>query len=122
MAATTEQLEAIKRLDENWDGYGAAAPAPGAVDVASALAGLIDAALRKSFSGARTLHASPTRIGGILLEWEDHATEHEIEITPDGSLGFLHRNKATGEIATRKISPFLIHLDFLRELQQVIAA
>ena len=30
--------------------------------------------------------------------------EHEMELGPDGSIGFLHRNKDTGKIVTRKFS------------------
>lgn len=122
MAAVGEQLSAIKLLSENWDGYGAAAPQSDVLDLASAIGGLLDAALRRSTDGARPLQASPTRLGGILIEWEDGLSEHEIEINPDGSLSFLHRNKTTGQIATRKTSPFPIQIDFLRELQQLIAA
>ena len=43
-----------------------------------------------------SLHVSPTRTGGVRVEWEDAAAEHEVEISPDQSFSFLHVNKATG--------------------------
>ena len=122
MATALEQLESMKCLQENWDGYDAAVPQPDIVDLAKGIAGLIDATLRKSTTGPQSLQVTPTRIGGILIEWEDTAAEHEIDVGPDASLGFLHRDKATGDIVTRMISPFPRQLDFLQELQQLLAA
>lgn len=87
--------------------------------LARGIAGLLDIGHRSS---ASALQVSPTRIGGVLIEWENPAMEHEIEISPDASIGFLHRDKTTGQIQTRKISPFPLQLDFLQELQQLLAA
>ena len=103
MATATEQLDCLKNLPENWDGYGAAVPEPDVVDLAKGIAALIDAALRKSTAGSQTLHVTPTRVGGILIDWEDAANEHEIDIGPDASLGFLHRDKTTGETVTQRL-------------------
>lgn len=122
MATPNEQLLGMRRLQENWDGYGAAAPQAHVVDLAEEFAGLIEAMLRKSMPGSSLLHLSPTRTGGVLIEWEDLSMEHEVELCPDGSMSFLHSDKATGQIATRKISPGPIHVDFLKELHQLVAA
>src|SRR5438477_8552709 len=105
MATPGEQLQAMRHLRENWDGYGAAVPRAHVIDLAQELAGLIEAMLRKSASETGVLHVTPTRIGGVLIEWEDRAQQHEIEINPDGSVGFLHLHKTTGQIETRKFSP-----------------
>ena len=102
MVLASQQFEALKHLTENWDGYGAAPPDHDIVDLATALARLMETALRKTQEGAPALHVSPTRIGGVLLEWEDNAAEHEIEIHPDRSFGFLDRNKSTGQILARR--------------------
>lgn len=104
MANPIEQLQAMRGLAENWDGYGAAAPAATAVDLAQEFVGLIETMWKKSASNSCVLHASPTRNGGILIEWEDRGMQHEVEISPDRSIGFLHLDKATGEIVTRKFS------------------
>ena len=101
MATAIEQLEAMRRLGENWDGYGGAAPRLDVIDLAQAFVGLIEAATRKGRTpDGRLLHISPTRIGGALIEWEDELTEHEIECNPDGSVSFLHLNKNSQQIET----------------------
>jgi hypothetical protein len=122
MATAEAQFEALRGLHENWDGYGAAVPGAEIISLAQAIARLIEIGLRRPLSDSPVLHVSPTRIGGVLIEWENQTMEHEIEINPDASFGFLHRNKATGQIDTRKISPFPLQLDFLQELQQLLAA
>ena len=71
------------------------------------------------------LHVSPTRIGGVLIEWEDGQREHEVEFCPDGSIGFLHLDKKTQQIETRKFSPgapAVVSPGLLAELQHLLAA
>ena len=123
MAQAIEQLEAMRSVKENWDGYQAAAPCPIAIDLARDFVRLIEAVLRGD--RALTLHVGPTPPGGILIDWEDDDTEHEIEIDPDGSIEFLHMNKRTKEIRTRKFSPgqrMVVHPGILQELQHLLAA
>ena len=125
MATPSEQLESMRRLGENWDGYGAAAPRAGIVDLAQEFIRLIEALLRKSSTGAGTLQVSPTRIGGILVDWEDRVMQHEVELNPDLSIGFLHLDKASGNIVTRKLLPgnqAVVHPGLLNELCQLLAA
>jgi hypothetical protein len=104
MAEPIEQLEAMRRLGEDWDGYGAAAPQAKIIDLAREFIGLLVAMLARSSAAPTEMHVSPTRVGGILIDWEADAIEHEMELSPDGSIGFLHHNKKTGGIATRKFS------------------
>jgi hypothetical protein len=125
MVPPTVQLQAMRLLKDNWDGYGAAAPQAHVIDVAREFVGLIEAVLTKRTATPPTLHVSPTRIGGVLVEWEDGLMEHEVEINPDQSFGFLHRNKTTGHIDTRKLSPgpqAVVHPGLLQELCQLLAA
>lgn len=89
MATPKEQLQAMRHLTENWDGYGAAAPQARILDLAQEFVSLLDALLRKSTLGACCLHVNPTRIGGVLIEWENASSEHEVQIDPDGSFSFL---------------------------------
>ncbi len=105
MAEPIAQLEAMRHLSENWDGYGAAAPEGKVIDLAQEFVRLLDAMLAKSSGAPAEFHVSPTRVRGILIEWQCDAIEHEMELSPDGSIGFLHHNKDTGSIATRKFSP-----------------
>ena len=125
MATPSDQLQAMRSIGENWDGYGAAAPLANAIDLALEFTNLIEALLQKSTSGQQHLHVSPTRIGGVLIEWEDAIMQHEVEFNPDRSIGFLHVDKATGQIATRNFSPgteSVVHPGFLQELRQLLAA
>jgi hypothetical protein len=125
MATPAEQLHAMHDLTENWDGYGAAAPQAHVLDLARELVGLLETGLRKSPGAPPDLHVSPTRIGGILIEWESGTMQHEVEINPDGSIGFLHLNRSTGHVETRKFVaslPTVVHPGFLRELNHLLAA
>jgi hypothetical protein len=124
MATLNEQLDSMRRLAENWDGYGAASPQANVIDLAQEFVGLLEAVLQKSSSGPTILHVSPTRIGGVLIDWEDNSRQHEIEINPDRSIGFLHVNKATGQIESRQFSPAgsVVHPGLLQELRQLLAA
>ncbi len=125
MAKPIEQLEAMRLLGENWDGYGAAAPQTKLIDLAQEFIGLLDAMLARSSATPAEFHVNPTRVGGILIDWEDDVIEHEMDLSPDGSIGFLHHNKATGTIATRKFSasiPAVVDPGLLQELRELLLA
>jgi hypothetical protein len=96
-----EQLQAMRGLQENWDGYGGAAPQGNVLDFAQSFAAFLEAILTRSNSDTPVLHVTPTRVGGVLIEWQDNARQHEVQINPDHGLSFLHLDKATGEITTR---------------------
>jgi hypothetical protein len=92
MATVAEQLEAMRDLPENWDGYGAAPPGSGPIDAAIGF-------LRHC--GARMdlpqPYVAPTRSGGVLLEWEQGPHQVEIQFD-DGERGsFVYVNRETGE-------------------------
>jgi hypothetical protein len=125
MATPIDQLAAMRNLRENWDGYGAAVPQRNLIDLAQEFISLIEAMLRKSTAEPGLLHVSPTRIGGILIDWEDRSMQHEVELNPDASIGFLHLNKTTGSIQTRKVAPgaqVVVDPGLLQELRQLLAA
>lgn len=119
MATPSEQLEAMRLLNENWDGYGAAAPQSKAIDLAQDFIGLLELLRKASAPGEKALYVSPTRTGGVQIEWEDPCKEHEIEINPDGSIEFLHYEKSTGQVETKTFTPeglAVIQTGVLREL------
>jgi hypothetical protein len=125
MATPSEQVQAMRGLREGWDGYGAAAPHDDALSLAREFVDLLEALLRKTPSGIQALHVNPTRVGGVLIEWEDPVHEHEIDVNPDRSISFLHRHKTTGRIDTRKFSPdspAVIHPGILQELRELVVA
>jgi hypothetical protein len=119
------QIHAMRLLGENWDGYGAAATHAHVLDLAHEFVALIEALLRKRAIDPGVVHVSPTRTGGVLVEWEAGIMQHEVEINPDHSFAFLHLNKTTGHIETRKLSPgpqAVVHPALLQELCQLLAA
>jgi hypothetical protein len=125
MATPIEQLQAMRSMGENWGGYGAAPPQASAIELAREFVALLETMLAKSTPGQTTLHVSPTRIGGVLIEWESQSMQHEIEIHPDRAIGFLHLDKTSGNIETRKCSPgapAVVHPGLLQELRQLLAA
>jgi hypothetical protein len=122
MATPIEQLEAMRNLRENWDGYGAAAPFATVIDLAQEFVSLVETMLKKNTSNSCVLHVNPTRTGGILIEWEDRDMQHEVEISPDRSIGFLHLDKTNGQIETRKFSAGPLHPGLLQELRHLLAA
>jgi hypothetical protein len=125
MASPAEQVQSMASLAENWDGYGGAAPQAHVLELAEGLVDLLEAGFRKSFAEPPVLHVTPTRIGGVLIEWEDRTTQREIDINPDGSISFLHLNRNTGHVETRKFvasQPSVVHPGFLRELKELLAA
>ena len=125
MPTLDAQLQAMRQLGENWDGYGGAAPQGHVIELAREFVRLIETVLRKRSAAADALHVSPTRTGGVLVEWEDAEAEHEVEISPDQSFSFLHLNKATGHTETRKLTPAahaVVHPGLLHELSQLLAA
>ncbi len=95
MATPLEQLEAMRTVPENWDGYGGAAPRPE----------LIDAAVRFLHLVARSgplpePFVSPTRTGGVLFEWQQGPHQLEVEIDSRDQGSFAYLNQETGETAT----------------------
>jgi hypothetical protein len=125
MATHDAQLLAMRQLGENWDGYGAAAPQPHVIELAREFVHLIETVLKNRLVASPVLNVSPTRTGGVLVEWEDAVAEHEVDISPDQSFSFLHVNKATGHSETRKLNPAahaVVHPGLLHELSQLLAA
>jgi hypothetical protein len=122
MATPLEQLDAMRNLQPNWDGYHADPPRPEVLELAKEFVGLL-AAFRGS-EMERNVHVSPGRAGGVLIEWLDARFEHELEIEPDGTWGFLHTDRATGHMIERKFTPTrqAVHVGLLKELRELAAA
>jgi hypothetical protein len=124
MATLIEQLDAMRHLPENWDGYGADVINPGAIELAKEFVSLMEV-VRLRIGNGDDLFVSPTRVGGVLIDWEGATHQHEIEIDPDGTISFLHLNKATQQAETRKFTPGqrgTVQPGLLQELRQCLAA
>ena len=91
MATPLEQLDAMRTLALNWDGYNADPPRSDVLDVAKEFVEFIAAS--RPADPWRDVFVSPGRAGGVLIEWADAKFEHELEIEPDGTWGFLHTGR-----------------------------
>jgi hypothetical protein len=121
MATPHQQLDAMRALTDNWDGYDAARPLHTVIELGHEFVALIEAVLR---SPSQPVNVSPTRAGGVLIEWAIANTEHEIQINSDRSIDFLHRDRTSGEIESRSFAPdqVVVHPGFLDELREALAA
>ncbi|MGL4423526.1 MAG: hypothetical protein ACRCZF_22915 [Gemmataceae bacterium] len=123
MPTLTEQLDSMRNLQENWDGYGAAVPVLEAIELAKEFIAFVEQ-LRGSDIRAGSVHVTPGRDGGVLFEWDDSFCEHELEIHPDGSLGFLRTDKQTQAIQSTlfRKSRFALPSGLLTKLSEFTAA
>jgi len=90
LQSVLHRIDALARLQDDWDTYGGASPTALAVRSARQLAQ--DVVKRYGGSaGKRSLpyHVAPIAHGGVGLEWRDGNASLEIWIGPDGSLGYL---------------------------------
>lgn len=104
MATLLEQIDALLTLRPNWDGYNADAPIPEVVELARDFVALFDA-LPNRPGGIHAIQVYPTRVGGVQFEWDDARYERELELNPDGSIGLLHVEKATGRMTEKRFEP-----------------
>ena len=122
MATPLEQLDAMRTLAANWDGYNGDPPRSDVLDVAKEFVELLAAS--RPADPFRDVHVTPGRAGGVLIEWADVKFEHELEIEPDGTWGFLHTDRATGKMTERRLTPTrqVVHPGMLQELRKLVAA
>ena len=122
MATLLEQLEAMRGVKANWDGYGADPPAPAAIDLVADLVRLF-AALRPGFE-APAVYVTPTRIGGVQVMWEDEGYEHELEVEPDGTIEVMHTERVSKQHTIRRFAPGNqpVTAEMLLRLRHLVAA
>ncbi len=124
MATLVEQLDAMLTLPPNWDGYNADRIEPGPVEVAKEVVRFFETFVEHFGPKLRNIQVYPSRVGGVQIEWEDDTNEVELEIDPNGRMGFLFEDKRTGHMTTRDIPPGTgaVQPAFLIQLRAVIAA
>ena len=104
MATPIEQLELMKNLKENFDGYGGFPPSSSVLDLAKEFVRLIDK-IQKRVPRFDGVFVTPGPDGGVLIEWDDDTFEHELEVNFDGSIGLLHEEKSSGVMVNRTFKP-----------------
>lgn len=85
-----ERLAQISRLEADWDSYGAEPPSTTAVSRAIALLESVEESLAGLLGEQiRPYAIAPVADGGVQLEWRGLTKTLEVEIGPDGDLGYL---------------------------------
>src|SRR5262245_4320201 len=122
MATPIGQLELMKNLKPNWDGYSADPPNRDVLEAAKEFVRLL--ATLHPTKPYTDVFVSPGRAGGVLVEWSDDSTFHELEIEADGTWGFLHTDRSTGKMNERVFRPGnqAILPGFLQEIRELAAA
>ena len=92
LMTAVDQLDALRAVCANWDSYGADRPQPHIVDAAERLLN----ELGRLHNLPRPA-ISPTRTGGVLLEWKAGARELEIELLSADASSFLYADGETGD-------------------------
>jgi hypothetical protein len=85
-----QQLQAIRSVGENWDGYGAAAPRP---EIIRSAEGFLHF-LAKDVS-VPAPYISPTRTGGVLFEWAHGPHQLEVDVYTRDDASYVYLNGET---------------------------
>jgi hypothetical protein len=101
MAGAYQDLDQLAMLPTNWDSYGGGPPS----ECARAVARELLEAITKRFRGAASDRIEPVTVGGlpgsgVLLEWQDDVASLEVDIRPDGVIGYLFVDRRGGERQT----------------------
>ena len=85
-----ERLAALSRLEPDWDSYGALPIAPVALDTArSFVLTTVERFAEGNRDSAVPYTAMPIADGGVSLEWRGPRSSLELDIGPEGTLGYL---------------------------------
>lgn len=89
--ALLSRLEELAGLNADWDGYGAHALSPLALNTAGQV---IDQVLREPLPPPKLV---PVPSGGVQLEWAAGSVEIDLEIQPDGRAVFVCDDDGAGD-------------------------
>lgn len=106
-------------LPANWDSYGAVPPAARAIAEACVLVEAVAEAQERT-TGERhpPWTTAPIADGGIQIEWAGHDARIEVQVAPDGVLGYLVQRgtEAAAEYDEADDVPFNTVLDRIAEV------
>src|SRR5690348_7087833 len=84
LRASFERLDALSKLERDWDSYDGLPPTARAIGLASRV--IVESATN---AGGAPSDVMPLPAGGLQLIWEHQHDELQIDIGPDGALGYL---------------------------------
>jgi hypothetical protein len=109
LPAACQRLTELAALEADWDSYGTDPPTNLAITTARQV---LEAVAERLASAAGTDPApyfiAPVPTGGVQLEWTGPASEIEVEIGPEGALGYLlvrREGDAETEQVEARVSP-----------------
>jgi hypothetical protein len=86
------RLDVLSTFEDDWDSYGALPPTARAVGLASRV--IVECA---AHAGGTPSAVMPLPDGGLQLLWERGSEELQIDVGPDGALGYLAIHRGGGE-------------------------
>lgn len=99
MATAFEQLEAMRSVPANWDGYDADPPRPDSIDEAAAFL----RRMSRAYPEMANPHVTPTRDGGTLFAWDFGPHSLEVHFDAKGTgveVSFVYLNTDTNDTAS----------------------
>jgi hypothetical protein len=109
LAAACQRLAELAALQADWDSYGADPPTDLAITTARQV---LEAVAGRLASAAGATPApyfiAPVPTGGVQLEWTGPCSEIEVEVGPEGALGYLlvrREGDAETEQVQARVSP-----------------
>lgn len=88
------RLDELSALEEDWDSYGGHPPTARAIGAASRL--IVEST---SHTGDIPSAVMPFPSGGLQVIWERGQDELQVDVGPDGGLGYLTMHRGEGEPA-----------------------
>ena len=89
LASTIKRLKELAQLEADWDSYGAEPVSSIALVTAFELLDAVKERLSTKGKEALPQFIAPLADGGLQLEWSREQGDIEIEIDPDGDLGYV---------------------------------
>lgn len=90
LMASFDRLNELARLARNWDSYGAEPVSQAAISKAGAFLAAVRRLLgARCGERIRPYSIAPVADGGVQLEWRSSGAKLEVEVGPEGDLGYL---------------------------------
>jgi hypothetical protein len=122
LATACQRLAELAVLEADWDSYGADPPTDLAIMTARQV---LQAVAKRLVSAAGADPApyfiAPVPTGGVQLEWTGPASEIEVEVGPEGALGYLLVRRE-GDAETEQVEARVSPADVVEAVAGVLGA